>query len=98
MGAVLAIVGFVVTGQFVSASSLETPYYVTMAGLAMLKLRPARAPIVAPALLGRPLGGVALRTGVVRPAPPGPAHLPIRGLAPGGVRSGVKTAPGRPTR
>jgi O-antigen ligase len=36
-GVILAIVGFVVSGQFVSVPGLEVPYYVTMLGAAMLK-------------------------------------------------------------
>jgi O-antigen ligase len=36
-GVVLSIVGFVVSGQFVSAPALEVPYYVTMLGVALLK-------------------------------------------------------------
>ena len=36
-GVILAIVGFVVSGQFVSIPALEVPYYVTMLGAAMLK-------------------------------------------------------------
>jgi putative inorganic carbon (hco3(-)) transporter len=36
-GVVLAIVGFAVSGQFVSIPALEVPYYVTMLGVAMLK-------------------------------------------------------------
>ena len=36
-GVVLAIVGFMVSGQFVSVPGLEAPYYVTMLGAAMLK-------------------------------------------------------------
>jgi hypothetical protein len=36
---VLSVVGFVVAGQFVSVSGLETPYYVVMIGVALLKAR-----------------------------------------------------------
>jgi probable O-glycosylation ligase (exosortase A-associated) len=36
-GVILAIVGFVVSGQFVSIPALEVPYYLTMLGVAMLK-------------------------------------------------------------
>jgi putative inorganic carbon (hco3(-)) transporter len=36
-GVILAIVGFSVSGQFVSVPTLEVPYYVTMLGVAMLK-------------------------------------------------------------
>jgi probable O-glycosylation ligase (exosortase A-associated) len=36
-GVILSIVGFVVTGQFVSAPGLEPPYYVTILGVALLK-------------------------------------------------------------
>src|SRR4029453_6906972 len=34
---ILAIVGFAVSGQFVSASGLEVPYYTTMVGIGVLK-------------------------------------------------------------
>jgi O-antigen ligase len=46
-GVILSIVGFVVSGQFVSAPALEIPYYVTMLGIALLKTAKAeriRAP------------------------------------------------------
>jgi O-antigen ligase len=36
-GVILAIVGFAVSGQFVSVPGLEVPYYITMLGAAMLK-------------------------------------------------------------
>lgn len=36
-GVILAIVGFAVSGQFVSIPALEVPYYITMLGVAMLK-------------------------------------------------------------
>src|SRR5262249_31089725 len=35
-GVILSIVGFVVSGQFVSAPALEVPYYVLMVGIALL--------------------------------------------------------------
>ena len=38
-GVILSIVGFSVSGQFVSVQGLEVPYYVTMLGAAMLKSR-----------------------------------------------------------
>ncbi|MCC7009110.1 MAG: O-antigen ligase family protein [Acidobacteria bacterium] len=41
-GVVLGIVGFVVSGQFVSAPGLEPPYYLAMLGAAMLKHHGAR--------------------------------------------------------
>ena len=34
---VLAIVGFAVSGQFVSAPGLEVPYFVTLVGIGLLK-------------------------------------------------------------
>jgi probable O-glycosylation ligase (exosortase A-associated) len=40
-GVVLGVVGFAVSGQFVSAPSLEAPYYLVMLGISMLKIRPA---------------------------------------------------------
>jgi O-antigen ligase len=36
-GVILAIVGFAVSGQFVSAPGLEVPYYTTMVGIGLLK-------------------------------------------------------------
>jgi putative inorganic carbon (HCO3(-)) transporter len=38
-GVVLSIVGFVVAGQFVSAKDLEAPYFITLAGIPLLKNR-----------------------------------------------------------
>ncbi|HYN08749.1 MAG TPA: O-antigen ligase family protein [Vicinamibacterales bacterium] len=43
-GLILAIVGFVVSAQFVSLRGLELPFYVTMIGVLLLKFRPAPAP------------------------------------------------------
>jgi putative inorganic carbon (HCO3(-)) transporter len=53
-GVILAIVGFCVSGQFVSVPGLEVPYYVTMLGAAMLKTT-SRAALTDPAadLAGR---------------------------------------------
>jgi len=34
---VLAIIGFAVSGQFVSAPGLEVPYFVTLVGIGLLK-------------------------------------------------------------
>jgi O-antigen ligase len=46
-GVILAIVGFAVSGQFVSAPGLEVPYYTTMVGIGLLKdkRRESLAPI-----------------------------------------------------
>ena len=51
-GTVLAVVGFVVSGQFVSAPTLEMPYYIVTAGIGMLKVRAlrAKAAVKAPAV------------------------------------------------
>src|SRR5262249_12588886 len=38
-GVVLSVVGFVVSGQFVSAPALEVPYYVIMLGVGVLRSR-----------------------------------------------------------
>jgi hypothetical protein len=38
-GVVLAAAGFIVSGQFVSAPTLEVPYYVMLVGIALLKTR-----------------------------------------------------------
>ncbi len=76
-GVVLAIVGFSVSGQFVSVPGLEVPYYVVMLGAAMLKnARPKLAPAVAP-VPAKPTGRVTI-------APP------VRALQP--LRSGRTTA------
>lgn len=53
-GTVLSVVGFAVTGQFVSAPFLEGPYYVVMAGVGLLAAMAAtkaaaRAPVTSPA-------------------------------------------------
>ena len=53
-GVILAIVGFVVSGQFVSVPGLEVPYYVTMLGAAMLKTTTPQV-VAAANALGRPL-------------------------------------------
>jgi probable O-glycosylation ligase (exosortase A-associated) len=60
-GVILAIVGFVVSGQFVSVPGLEVPYYVTMLGAAMLKTTTREAvigaaPDVVPRQFGYPPG------------------------------------------
>jgi hypothetical protein len=62
-GVILSIVGFGVSGQFVSVPALEVPYYVTMLGAAMLKTttRPALAGAVA---------GFAAMPPQYQPAPP----------------------------
>ena len=51
-GVILAIVGFAVSGQFVSVPGLEVPYYIVMLGAGMLKdgvtltaVEPAKAPV-----------------------------------------------------
>jgi O-antigen ligase len=70
-GVILSIVGFSVSGQFVSVPGLEVPYYVVMLGAAMLKTaRPKLAPAVAPA--------PAKSAGRVTLAPPVRALQPIR--------------------
>jgi probable O-glycosylation ligase (exosortase A-associated) len=48
-GIVMCLVGFIVTGQFVSLGGLEIPYYVAMIGVILLKTQPASAPAVAEA-------------------------------------------------
>jgi O-antigen ligase len=56
-GVILAIVGFVVSGQFVSVPGLEVPYYVTMLGAAMLKTTTREAVAgAAPDVVPRPFG------------------------------------------
>jgi hypothetical protein len=47
-GVILSIVGFIVSGQFVSAPGLEVPYYVTMLGIPLLRRKsPELVPAVA---------------------------------------------------
>jgi len=41
-GVVLSVVGFIVSGQFVSAPALEVPYYVIMLGVGVLRSRAER--------------------------------------------------------
>jgi probable O-glycosylation ligase (exosortase A-associated) len=53
-GVILAIVGFCVSGQFVSVPGLEVPYYVTMLGAAMLKTTTRQA-VAAVNVVGQPL-------------------------------------------
>jgi len=48
-GIVMCLVGFIVTGQFVSLGGLEIPYDVAMIGVILLKTQPASAPAVAEA-------------------------------------------------
>jgi len=42
---VLAVAGFMVSGQFVSAPALEVPYYFMLVGIAVLRCRPADEPV-----------------------------------------------------
>jgi putative inorganic carbon (HCO3(-)) transporter len=63
-GAILSIVGFAVSGQFVSIPGLEVPYYLVMVAAAMLKSRAPTAPAVltarsAPAVRTLPVTGPA---------------------------------------
>jgi probable O-glycosylation ligase (exosortase A-associated) len=48
-GTILAIVGFAVSGQFVSVPGLEVPYYIVMVAAVMLKLPAERAAVSVPA-------------------------------------------------
>jgi hypothetical protein len=43
-GVILSVVGFCVSGQFVSVPGLEVPYYITMLGAVMLKASPGGVP------------------------------------------------------
>jgi O-antigen ligase len=68
-GVVLAIVGFCVSGQFVSVPGLEVPYYITMLGAAMLK-GSRTAPL--PESAAAPVSHAAIRTAAaIRPVPVG---------------------------
>jgi probable O-glycosylation ligase (exosortase A-associated) len=62
-GVILAIVGFVVSGQFVSVPGLEVPYYVTMLGAAMLKTTTREA------VTGTAPDGIPRQFGYPPPAP-----------------------------
>jgi O-antigen ligase len=68
-GIILSIVGFVVSAQFVSLRGLEPPFYVTMIGAVLLKLRtqPATVPGTAPAAQRPP---VAATAAALRPRAP----------------------------
>jgi O-antigen ligase len=63
-GIVLSIAGFAVAGQFVSVRALEVPYFVTLAGMPLLRNRAVKAATVPAAVV------------VARPIPsrPMPAH------------------------
>jgi len=66
---ILAIVGFAVSGQFVSAAGLEVPYYTTMVGIGMLKNKPRATAAGAPEIVGpapAPLSRLPLPSAVVR--------------------------------
>ena len=82
-GGVLAIVGFAVTGQFVSAPSLEVPYYVVTACIGMLKLRTVRLATAASVAVDRPVAATA------------PAHVPAMStlIRPASMRPPVATRP-----
>ena len=67
-GGVLAIVGFAVTGQFVSAPSLEVPYYVVTACIGMLKLRSERVAMAARAAQVERAAPAPAMAGLTRPA------------------------------
>jgi O-antigen ligase len=72
---ILALVGFSVSGQFVSAPGLEVPYYITMVGIGLLKdkKRESLAPMpkgVAVAYAARsPLSPAPASTGATSPRP-----------------------------
>jgi O-antigen ligase len=67
-GIILAIVGFMVSAQFVSLRGLEPPYYVTMAGAVLLKLRtqPAQSPATAAATAQAPVRALRPRAPLAR--------------------------------
>jgi probable O-glycosylation ligase (exosortase A-associated) len=71
-GLVLAIVGFSVSGQFVSAPALEVPYYITMVGIGLLKgkRRESREPIPR----GIPVAPASQSPWSLAPAPTGGPH------------------------
>jgi O-antigen ligase len=74
-GSILAITGFVVSGQFVSAPSLEVPYYVVMAACAMVTVRPKRARILATDVAADPNAAASTAPRGFNP-PPRPAPAP----------------------
>lgn len=65
---ILAIVGFAVSGQFVSAAGLEVPYYTTMVGIGMLKSKGREAAVATPK--------------VVAPAPAAPSPVSFPAVTP----------------
>jgi hypothetical protein len=81
-GAIMCIAGFAVAGQFVSLGGLETPYYVTMVGVALLKgavpasVRPAAAPQPIRTVIAS--SGSRALAGPARPAVGAVRHAPIQ--------------------
>jgi O-antigen ligase len=75
-GSILAITGFVVAGQFVSAPSLEVPYYVVMAATAMVVVRPKRVILTAGAPAGEITAPAPASPRGFAPLPPRPAPRP----------------------
>jgi probable O-glycosylation ligase (exosortase A-associated) len=66
-GIIMSIVGFIVSGQFVSLAGLENPYYVTMIAVVLLKHHGVAAAAIAPARIVQ--------------VPTIGSHAPMRGAA-----------------
>jgi putative inorganic carbon (HCO3(-)) transporter len=74
VGIILAIVGYIVSAMFVSLEGLEVPYYITLAGVVLMKrAEPGLATAAEPARLGRATTGS-------RPARTAAAPRPVRAL------------------
>jgi putative inorganic carbon (HCO3(-)) transporter len=75
LGVILGITGFMVAGQFVSLAGLETPYYVVLTGLVLMKdvrsrvVVPATVAVESPPLARQPMGPRAPRLAARGPLP-----------------------------
>jgi O-antigen ligase len=67
-GIITSIVGFAVSGQFVSLAGLEIPYYVTMIGVSLLRQVSTAAPVVVTAAKQPAVQRYASWSPVVHPA------------------------------
>jgi len=76
-GVILSIVGFIVSGQFVSAPALEVPYYVTMLGIPLLRSKSPEAATTTVVVTPPAVGSV--HNNAPRPVPIGRAPSPAFG-------------------
>jgi O-antigen ligase len=67
-GIIVAIVGFASSAQFVSVKGLEPPYYLTMIGVVLLKLKTVTVPATVPATIAarRPAAALGPRAPVAK--------------------------------